>query len=78
MLAARLMRDQGIHIEDINFFTGFCVEGRPHAIRASLEFLRPLLDLAIRLYVASVFRQSGLTKIADFDTAVALFALNTP
>lgn len=38
-----------------------------------LEFLRPLLDLGIRLYVANVFWQSGLSKIASFDTTVALF-----
>lgn len=25
--------DQGIHVEGINFFTGFCVEGHTHAIR---------------------------------------------
>lgn len=33
LLAARLMLDQGIHVEGINFFTGFCVEGHTHAIR---------------------------------------------
>ena len=33
MLAARLVMDQGIHVEGINFFTGFCVEGHTHAIR---------------------------------------------
>jgi tRNA U34 2-thiouridine synthase MnmA/TrmU len=33
MLAVRLMLDQGIHVEGINFFTGFCVEGHTHAIR---------------------------------------------
>jgi tRNA U34 2-thiouridine synthase MnmA/TrmU len=35
MLAARLVKDQGIHVEGINFFTGFCVEGHTHAIRRS-------------------------------------------
>ena len=34
LLAAKLMLDQGIHIEGINFFTGFCVEGHTHAIRS--------------------------------------------
>jgi tRNA-specific 2-thiouridylase len=34
MLAAKLMLDQGIHVEGINFFTGFCVEGHTHAIRS--------------------------------------------
>lgn len=33
MLAARLMLEQGIHVEGLNFFTGFCVEGHTHAIR---------------------------------------------
>jgi len=37
MLAARLIRNQGIHVEGINFFTGFCVEGHTHAIRASKQ-----------------------------------------
>lgn len=34
MLATRVIIDQGIHVEGINFFTGFCVEGHTHAIRA--------------------------------------------
>jgi tRNA-specific 2-thiouridylase len=33
MLAARVIAAQGIHVEGINFFTGFCVEGHTHAIR---------------------------------------------
>lgn len=33
MLAARTIMDQGIHVEGLNFFTGFCVEGHTHAIR---------------------------------------------
>lgn len=33
MLAARTIMEQGIHVEGINFFTGFCVEGHTHAIR---------------------------------------------
>lgn len=33
MLAAKIVLDQGIHVEGINFFTGFCVEGHTHAIR---------------------------------------------
>lgn len=33
MLAARLIKEQGIHVEGLNFFTGFCVEGHTHAIR---------------------------------------------
>ena len=33
MLAVRAIQDQGVHVEGINFFTGFCVEGHTHAIR---------------------------------------------
>lgn len=33
MLAAKVVQEQGIHVEGINFFTGFCVEGHTHAIR---------------------------------------------
>ncbi|MEM7206610.1 MAG: tRNA (5-methylaminomethyl-2-thiouridylate)-methyltransferase [Pseudomonadota bacterium] len=33
MLATRVIMDQGVHVEGINFFTGFCVEGHTHAIR---------------------------------------------
>ena len=34
MLATKVILDQGIHVEGINFFTGFCVEGHTHAIRS--------------------------------------------
>ena len=34
LLAAKAIQDQGIHVEGLNFFTGFCVEGHTHAIRA--------------------------------------------
>jgi tRNA U34 2-thiouridine synthase MnmA/TrmU len=33
MLAARVIQEQGVHVEGLNFFTGFCVEGHTHAIR---------------------------------------------
>lgn len=33
MLATKVIQEQGIHVEGINFFTGFCVEGHTHAIR---------------------------------------------
>lgn len=33
LLATKVILDQGIHVEGINFFTGFCVEGHTHAIR---------------------------------------------
>ncbi|WP_374336551.1 DoxX family protein [Methyloversatilis sp.] len=34
---------------------------------------RPLLLLALRLYIASVFFKAGLTKIEDWDTTLFLF-----
>ena len=33
LLAVRAVQEQGIHVEGVNFFTGFCVEGHTHAIR---------------------------------------------
>ena len=35
MLAARVILEQGIHVEGLNFFTGFCVEGHTQAVRRS-------------------------------------------
>ena len=40
---------------------------------AALEQLQPLAQLAARLYVAQAFFLSGLTKIRDWDTTLALF-----
>jgi putative oxidoreductase len=42
------------------------------ALRA-LEALQPVALLAARLYVAKVFLLSGLTKVRDWDTTLALF-----
>ncbi|KAA0445144.1 MAG: tRNA (5-methylaminomethyl-2-thiouridylate)-methyltransferase [Candidatus Thioglobus sp.] len=33
LLSTKLLLEQGVHVEGINFFTGFCVEGHTHAIR---------------------------------------------
>ncbi len=35
MLAAKVVMEQGVHVEGVNFYTGFCVEGHTHAIRRS-------------------------------------------
>ena len=37
------------------------------------EWLSPLFLLALRVYVANAFFKSGLTKIQDFSSTVALF-----
>ncbi len=39
----------------------------------ALQALQPLAQLAARLYIARVFLLSGLTKIRDWDTTLALF-----
>jgi putative oxidoreductase len=38
-----------------------------------LDYLSPVADLALRLWVASVFWKSGLTKAQGMDTTVLLF-----
>ena len=38
-----------------------------------LEFLAPLIDLGARLWLASVFWKSGLTKITTWDSTLSLF-----
>jgi putative oxidoreductase len=40
---------------------------------AGLEWLQPAALLAARLYIAQVFFLSGLTKVQDWGTTVALF-----
>ncbi len=64
MLAARTMLDQGVHVEGINFFTGFCVEGHTHAIRKR-DKARPKRNnalwvaeqLGIKLHIVDVIEQ---------------------
>ncbi|MCX7155594.1 MAG: DoxX family protein [Rhodocyclales bacterium] len=47
---------------------------RANALAAHLEnWLTPLFDLGIRLYVASVFFRSGWLKISDWDSTLVLF-----
>ena len=43
-----------------------------HAFRA-IDFLSPLFDLAIRVYVAKAFFLSGLTKIMSWSSTLSLF-----
>jgi putative oxidoreductase len=38
-----------------------------------IDLATPLLDLGLRVYVANVFLQSGLTKIASWQQTLALF-----
>jgi putative oxidoreductase len=38
------------------------------------EYLAPVLDLGLRLFVANVFFKSGLTKIQSWDSTLYLFS----
>ena len=38
------------------------------------EYLAPLLDVALRFYLADVFLKSGLTKIKSWDSTLYLFS----
>lgn len=40
---------------------------------AGLNFVAPLFDLALRLYVAGVFFRSGLVKMQSWDATLYLF-----
>ena len=70
MLAARLILDQNIHVEGINFYTGFCVEGHTHAIR-NKDKSKPKRNnalwvaeqLGIRLHIVDVIEQYKDTVI---------------
>ena len=53
-------------------FIDSAVQGAHRAI-AALELAQPLAQLAARLYVGHAFFLSGLTKIRDWDTTLALF-----
>ncbi len=42
-------------------------------IRAGFDFLAPVADLAVRLWMATVFFKSGLVKIQSWESTLALF-----
>jgi putative oxidoreductase len=44
------------------------------AANRALDSLAPVIDLGIRLIVASAFFRSGLTKMTNWDATVGLFA----
>lgn len=49
------------------------IAGFTRPVTRGLDFITPVLDLGIRLWVANVFWKSGLTKIETWDTTLALF-----
>ena len=64
LLAARVVQDQGVHVEGINFYTGFCVEGHTHAIRKQ-DKARPKRNnalwsaeqLGIKLHIVDIIEE---------------------
>ena len=64
MLAAKVVMEQGVHVEGLNFYTGFCVEGHTSAIRARRQ-ARPKRNnalwvaeqLGIKLHIIDVSAQ---------------------
>ncbi len=44
-----------------------------NAIRRGLDRLAPVADLAVRLWVAKAFWQSGLVKVQSWESTVSLF-----
>jgi putative oxidoreductase len=48
--------------------------GPARRLVAALEALQPAAQLAARLYVAQAFFLSGLTKLRDWETTLALFS----
>ncbi len=64
LLATRLILDQGVHVEGLNFYTGFCVEGHTHAIR-TLHQTKPKRNnalwsaeqLGIKLHIIDVIEE---------------------
>ena len=64
MLATKVILDQGIDVEGVNFFTGFCVEGHTHAIRKRKQekikrnnALWAAEQLGIKLHVVDVVQE---------------------
>lgn len=64
MLAVRVIQEQGIQVEGLNFYTGFCVEGHTHAIRRQDQAKRKRNNalwvadqLGIRLHILDVVEE---------------------
>ena len=64
MLAAKVVMEQGVHVEGVNFYTGFCVEGHTHAIRRSRQdkekrnnALWVAEQLGIKLHIVDVIEE---------------------
>lgn len=81
MLAARLILEQGIPVEGINFFTGFCVEGHTHAIRNHHQqkpnrnnALWVAEQLGIKLHIIDVIEEYKMSSSTP-STVMALISI---
>ncbi len=64
MLAAKVLIDQGVHVEGINFYTGFCHSGHTSAIRNNKKAKPPRNDalwvaeqLGIKLHIIDIVEE---------------------
>ena len=64
LLAAKMMLEQGIHVEGINFYTGFCHSGHTSAIRNNKSGKAPRNDalwvaeqLGIKLHIIDIVEE---------------------
>lgn len=53
--------------------TNWLIDKAQPVLRMLDRFVTPAFDLGLRLYVAEAFFRSGLTKIEDWGTTLALF-----
>ncbi len=71
LLAVKVIQAQGIEVEGINFYTGFCVEGHTHAIR------RPSPDKVVRNNALWSAEQLGIRlRIEDISEDYKRIVLN--
>lgn len=69
MLAAKLVLEQGVHVEGINFYTGFCVEGHTHAIRREHQ-MKPKRNNALWVAEQLGIKLHILDVIEEYKTIV--------
>jgi putative oxidoreductase len=50
-----------------------CIINAGEKFIAILNYISPLFNLAVRLWIASIFWKSGITKIANWDQTLFLF-----
>jgi tRNA-specific 2-thiouridylase len=69
LLAARVIQEQGIQVEGVNFFTGFCVAGHTHAIRKR-ERVRPQRNNALAAAEQLGIKLHILDVVEDYKLVV--------